>query len=76
MFVFGTKKVKICKKCSGLDVKELKERIDPKNCGFGCIRKCLGRNAELKGKIFGIIKGEFVVCDTKEEFFVKIANIG
>jgi hypothetical protein len=74
--VFGPKKIRICKKCSGLDAKELKERVDSKHCSFGCIRKCLGKNTELKGKVFGIIKGEFVVCDTKEEFFVRMANIG
>jgi hypothetical protein len=74
--VFGTRKIKICKKCSGLDVKELKERIDPKDYSFGCIRKCLDKNTELKGKFFGVINGEFIVCDTKEEFFGKIANLG
>jgi hypothetical protein len=73
--VFGAKKIKICKKCSGLDVTELKERLNPKDYGFGCIQKCLWKNAELKGKFFGIINGELVVCDTKEEFFVKTANI-
>jgi hypothetical protein len=31
---------------------------------------------ELKGKMFGLVKGEFVVCDTKEEFFGKMANPG
>jgi hypothetical protein len=30
------------------------------------------KNAELKGKVFGLLKGELVVCDTKEKFFEKI----
>lgn len=74
--MFGTKKIKICKKCSGLDIKELKGRLDSKDYGFGCLQKCLRKNAELEGTVFGLINGEFVVCNTKEEFFVKIANIG
>jgi len=74
--MLGTKKIKICKKCSRLDVKELKGRLDLKDYSFGCIQKCLGKNVELKGKVFGIIKGEFVVRDAKENFFAKIANIG
>jgi hypothetical protein len=74
--MFGTRKIKLCKKCSGLTASELEGRIDPKDYSFGCIQKCLRKNAGLKGKVFGKIKGEFVVCDTKEEFFAKIANIG
>ncbi|MDR1531108.1 MAG: hypothetical protein LBS62_02805 [Clostridiales bacterium] len=74
----AAKKIKICKKCSGLDVKELKEALDPKDYSLGCIQKCLSKNAELGGKIFGMINGNFVVCDTKEEFLAeaKIAATG
>jgi hypothetical protein len=36
------------------------------------------KNMELKRKVFGLISGEFAVCNsnTKEELFVKIASIG
>ncbi|MDR2793911.1 MAG: hypothetical protein LBB61_09665 [Treponema sp.] len=73
--MFGAKKMRVCKKCSGFDVNELKERFASKDYSTGCIHKCLNKNAELTGKVFGLIKGNFVVCDTKEEFFEKINNI-
>jgi hypothetical protein len=38
--MFGQKKIKICKKCSGLDVNELKRRLDPKDCNFCRIKNC------------------------------------
>jgi hypothetical protein len=73
--MFGTKKIKVCKKCSGFDVNELKEKFTSKDYSIGCIHKCLNKNVELKGKVFGLIKGDFVVCNTKEEFFEKLENI-
>jgi len=69
------KKVCVCKKCSGFDVKELKDRVKGKDCDIGCIGKCLGKHPKLKGKVFGYLNGEFTVCDTKEEFFAKIEEI-
>jgi hypothetical protein len=75
LVMFGTKKIKVCRKCSGFDVNELKGRISPKDYGIGCIHKCSEKNVELKGKIFGLIKGDLVVCDTKDEFFEKISNV-
>lgn len=67
------KKVRVCKKCSGLDVAELKGKVKTKDYSTGCIGKCAGKNPELEGKVFGFLNGEFTVCDTKEEFFEKIA---
>ena len=69
------KKVKVCKKCSGFDVAELKGKVKVKDYTTGCIGKCLGGNPELAGKVYGYLNGEFTVCDTKEEFFGKIAAI-
>lgn len=69
------KKVKVCKKCSGFDVTELKGKVKSKDYSTGCIGKCESKNPELKGKFYGFLSGEFTVCDTKEELFAKIAEI-
>jgi len=70
------KKVRVCKKCSGFDVTELKGKVKAKDHTTGCIEKCAGKDPKLAGKIHGFLNGEFVVCDTKEEFFAKIAALG
>ena len=69
------KLVRVCKKCSGFDVAELKGKVKTKDHTTGCIGKCLAKNPELEGKVYGFLKGEFTVCDTKEEFFEKVAAI-
>ena len=69
------KKVRVCKKCSGFDVTELKGKVKVKDMSTGCIGKCAVRNPELVGKVYGFLNGEFTVCDTKEEFFQRIADI-
>ncbi|GHU69066.1 hypothetical protein FACS1894184_12390 [Clostridia bacterium] len=69
------KKVRVCKKCSGFDVAELKGQVKTKDYTTGCIGRCLGKEPELTGKVYGYLNGEFTVCDTKEEFFAKIAQI-
>lgn len=66
------KKVRVCKKCSGFDVAELKGKVKTKDYTTGCIGRCVSKNAELEGKFYGFLNGEFIVCDTKEEFFEKI----
>ncbi len=69
------KKVKVCKKCSGFDVGELKGKVKSKDYSTGCIGKCASKCPELSGKVYGFLNGEFVACDTKEEFFNKIAEL-
>jgi len=69
------KKVRVCKKCSGFDVAELKGKVKAKDHSTGCIGRCVAREPALKGKVYGYLVGEFVVCDTKEKFFAKIAKI-
>ena len=69
------KKVKVCKRCSGFDVTELKGKVKAKDYTTGCIGKCAGKNPELEGKVFGYLNGDFVVCETKDEFFGKIAEL-
>ena len=69
----GKKKlVRVCKKCSGFDVKELGTILDDKQFSTGCIDKCLKKKSKLNGKIHGYIDGEFTVCETKEEFFALV----
>lgn len=68
------KKVMVCKRCSGFDVEELKGKVKAKDCKTSCIGKCAGKFPELDGKVFGYLNGEFVVCDTKEEFLAKVAE--
>ena len=69
------KKVKVCKKCSGFDVTELKGKVKTKDHTTGCIGQCINNHPELNGKVYGFLNGEFTVCDTKEEFFSKIEAI-
>lgn len=68
------KKVRVCKNCSGFDVTELKGKVKTKDYTTGCIGRCAAKNQELVGKFYGFLNGEFVVCDTKDEFFAKIAQ--
>ena len=70
------KKIKVCKKCSGFDVKELKSFVRSKDYSVGCLGKCSARKCgEFDHKVIGTLNGEFTVCDTKEEFFKKIREI-
>ena len=69
------KKVRVCKKYSGFDVTELKGKVKAKDHTTGCIGKCAACFPELNGKVYRFLNGEFVICDTKEEFFEKIAAI-
>lgn len=64
-----TKKVEVCEYCSGLDIAELKKKV---KINTGCIGKCSKKCPELNGKVYGFLNGEFIACDTKEEFFAKI----
>lgn len=69
------KKIKVCKRCSGFDVKELKGFAPAKEYAVGCIGKCARKCPELSGKVFGLINGELTVCNTKEDFFAEIKKI-
>ena len=65
-------KVRMCKKCSGFDVKMLKDVLKEKHYTTGCIDKCASKCPELKGKVYDYIKKDFVVCDTSEAFLTRI----
>ena len=72
--MFTPKKVKVCKRCSGFDVKELKQHLGAKDYSIGCIGGCARKHPELSGKVFGLLNGKLTICDTKEEFFSKIVG--
>lgn len=64
-------KVKVCKKCSGIDIDALESFLTDKDVKLKC--KCLGKCSLRKfGKPFGKVAGEIVVLDTQDEFFVFI----
>ena len=66
------KMVKVCKNCSNIDVKALRDKVGKKGFSFGCVGRCQERNPQLKGKVYGYINGKFVVCEKQNEFFKKI----
>ena len=69
------KKVRVCKKCSGFDVTELKGKVKAKDHTTGCIGRCLHKEPDLAGKVYGYLNGAFTVCDTKEVFFAEIEKV-
>ena len=69
------KKIKVCKHCSGFDVKELRDIVPEKEYKIGCIGHCARKSSELKSKVYGLLNGKLVVRDTKEDFFAEIKNI-
>lgn len=60
--------VKICKKCTGLTQEMLRESIPSAKVKEGCIKKCVKKHRDLKGRAYGIVDGSFVVFDKKKEF--------
>lgn len=68
------RKVKVCKRCSGFDIKELKAHAKEANCKFkiGCVKKCHQKHPELTDKYFGLIDGNFASFNTEEEFMDKM----
>ena len=66
------KKVRVYKKWSGCDVAELKGKVKTKDFITGCSGKCAGKYPKLEGIVYGFLKGEFVVWDTKDEFMEKM----
>ena len=66
------KKVRICKKCSGISMEEIKNHSCEKEFSYGCIGKCLHRCPELKGTYYGYINGSFEITLTEKDFLDKI----
>jgi hypothetical protein len=67
------KKIKVCEKCSGFDVTELKDKV--KDHTVGCIGRCAEKHPHLTGKILGILNDTYTVCDTIEEFYGIITEL-
>jgi hypothetical protein len=62
------KKVKVCKKCSGITPEEMAEHLDTKDFTMFCIAEC----GKHEGKIAAYVQGELAVFDTKEAFFATV----
>ncbi|MDR0812677.1 MAG: hypothetical protein LBO63_01540 [Oscillospiraceae bacterium] len=62
------KKVKICKKCSGITPAELLEHLPAQDFTTFCIAEC----GKHEGKIAAYVQGELVIFDSKEAFFAHI----
>ncbi len=65
-------RVEICAHCSGIDAGEINDKYKIKT---SCIGKCLRKQPELKGKVYGFLNGSFTVCDKKEEFLAIIESL-
>ncbi len=65
------KKVKVCKRCTDFDPKELKAHAKEAGCSlkFGCIGTCKKKHSAPKTAYFGLIDKHLVVCDSPKEFF-------
>lgn len=68
----GKEKIRICKKCSGLDVGRLKEKYGDQTVSKGCIGKCLHRSPELRGTCYGYINHQFEITLNEKDFMTKI----
>lgn len=60
--------VKICKKCTGLTPEMIQEFSPSAKVKEGCIKKCIKKHPELKGRAYGIVDGSFAAFDKKKEF--------
>ena len=64
-------KVKVCKKCSNVDIKKLEKLCDKHDLKFkeGCISKC---DKGQKKSSFGYIDDKFIKVDDEDEFIKKV----
>lgn len=72
----GIEKIKVCGKCSGIDIDRLREELKNSDCKIkvGCIGHCRKDKKELKNKAYAIVDKELVVCDSEELFFSKLKH--
>lgn len=69
------KKIKVCKRCSNFDKKEIKEfaKENGYKLKFGCIGKCNKQDhPELKGKYFGLIDNQLYIASSKKDFYEQV----
>lgn len=72
----GNTKIRICKKCSGLDIDQLKNEYGEESVSKGCIGKCRHRSPELRGTFYGYINNEFEIALSERDFLRKISESG
>lgn len=68
--MFGKKRIKVCNKCSGFEVKDLDGIIGKKNYSVGCIGAC----KKDRNMYYGKIDGHIIECSTKDELFSLMQN--
>lgn len=61
--MFGKKHIKVCSKCSGINIKELDGLIGNKNYTVGCIGVC----EKDRNKFYGKVDGNVIECNTKDD---------
>ncbi|WP_455538405.1 DUF1450 domain-containing protein [Terrisporobacter sp.] len=59
--------IRICDKCSNINIEKLKEKFGDENIKVGCVGAC----RETKSGYFGKINGVYVSEDNEEEFIKK-----
>lgn len=62
--------VKVCARCSNVDVARLKAcaKQEGLKVKVGCIGKCRQNHPELSGLSFGLVDGKFVTCPDEDAF--------
>ena len=59
-----SKSVRVCPKCSKLNIKKLKEVVGEENVNIGCVGAC----RRDRNYYFGRINGVYIMTETEEEF--------
>lgn len=62
--------VKVCRRCSNVDVERLKAcgRQEGFRVKVGCIGRCRQNHPELAGLSFGLVDGVLVACPDEDAF--------
>lgn len=59
-----SKSVRVCRRCSNVDIDKLKKIIGEENVKVGCVGAC----RKDKNQFFGKINGVYTITKTEEEF--------
>lgn len=60
-----SKSVRVCQRCSNLNIDKLKRIVGSDNVKIGCVSAC----RKDKTQFFGRINGVYTITKTEEEFF-------
>lgn len=65
--------VRICKKCSGISAKDLKEIVGKDDVRTGCFGTCAKKHPELKGKAYAKVGKKLIARESKKKLLKAIA---